>query len=190
MLECQNVGPSPTGELGRLMEEQVVLVDIQDKEVGTCPKLKAHKEGLLHRALSVFIFNPEGLMLIHQRAHDKYHCGGLWTNACCSHPRPNEPVHAAALRRIQEEMGFSCDIEEAFCLLYHAPVGKDLFEHEFDHVFIGTYAGDKITPDPNEVAAYRWVAVPDLLEEMSCAKESFTPWFHLAVPKVLSFAQA
>ncbi len=167
------------------MEEQVVLVDNQDNELGTCPKLKAHQEGLLHRALSVFIFNPEGKMLIHQRAHEKYHCGGMWTNACCSHPRPNERVGDAAIRRIKEEMGFSCPLQEVFCLLYHAPVGNNLFEHEFDHVFIGSYDSQEVHPDPQEVAAYRWIAIPDLLEEMSHAKERFTPWFHLAVPKVL-----
>ncbi len=167
------------------MEENVVLVDVQDKEIGICEKLKAHKEGLLHRAFSVFLFNSKGEVLIHQRAHGKYHCGGLWTNACCSHPRPNESVAAAASRRLPEEMGFSCDFKEVFSLMYHAKVG-DLIEHEFDHVFVGTYDADAIKPNPDEVAAYRWVAVADLLEEMSHAPDTFTPWFHLALPKVLS----
>lgn len=164
--------------------EHVILVDIYNTELGTCEKLEAHKKGLLHRALSVFIFNPKGELLLHQRAHEKYHSGGLWTNACCSHPRPGEDALSAAKRRLPEEMGISCDIKEAFCLMYRAQVGP-LIEHEFDHVFIGTYEGNSVQPDPKEVAAYRWVAIPDLLEEMSHAPQTFTPWFHLALPKVL-----
>jgi isopentenyl-diphosphate Delta-isomerase len=171
------------------MEEKVILVDVHDKELGTYPKLQAHKEGLLHRALSVFIFNAEHEMLIHKRAEGKYHSGGLWTNACCSHPRPGEPIMDAAMRRLPEEMGITCDLKEAFCLLYHAQVGPSLVEHEFDHVFIGTYTGEKISPDPSEVAAYRWINVPDLLEEMSHAPKTFTAWFHLAVPKILALQQ-
>ena len=170
------------------MEEHVVLVDHQDKELGTCEKLKAHKEGLLHRAFSVFIFNSEGKMLIHKRAQGKYHSEGLWTNACCSHPRQNESLQDAVKRRLPEEMGISCDVKEAFSLLYHANVSKNLIEHEFDHVFIGTYDNDEIEPNPEEVAEYRWIAIGDLLEEMSANPKSFTEWFHLAVPKVLSQA--
>ena len=168
------------------MQEQVILVDDQDNEIGTCEKLKAHREGLLHRAFSAFIFNSENKMLIHQRALGKYHSEGLWTNACCSHPRPNETVLDAVKRRLPEEMGISCDLQKAFCVCYNVQVSQNLIEHEYDHVFIGTFNGDTIRPNPDEVAAYRWIAKDDLLEEMSYAPQTFTKWFHLALPKVLN----
>ncbi|NDD55500.1 isopentenyl-diphosphate Delta-isomerase, partial [bacterium] len=119
------------------MQEFVVLVDQNDQQIGVEEKLSAHRQGLLHRAFSIFLFNPEGRMLIHQRALHKYHSGGLWTNACCSHPRPGEEVADAAKRRLQEELGISCALEKQFSFIYKVHLVEDgLYEHEFDHVFI------------------------------------------------------
>ena len=165
------------------MEEQVVLVDDRDVQIGTYPKQQAHIDGLLHRALSVFIFNSTREVLLHQRAHTKYHSGGLWTNACCSHPRVGEAPLDAANRRLKEEMGISCPLTPAFTFIYKAQVGA-LIEHEFDHVFIGTYDGP-VSPDPEEVAAYKWIGAIELQQQMQKSPDLFTPWFHIALPLVL-----
>ena len=119
------------------MQEQVILVDQQDREIGVAEKLEAHRKGKLHRAFSVFLFNAKDEMLLQQRAAEKYHSGGLWTNTCCSHPRPGEPTEAAARRRLREEMGISCNLNKAFDFIYRAEFDNGLIEHELDHVFIG-----------------------------------------------------
>ena len=135
--------------------EQVILVDEKDKEIGLEEKIKAHKEGKLHRAFSVFVFNQKGEMLLQRRALTKYHSGGLWTNTCCSHPRKGEDVDKAASRRLKEEMGFSCGLKEVFSFIYKTGFDNGLMEHEFDHVFVGAYESEpKINPE--EVAEYKW----------------------------------
>lgn len=118
--------------------EYVVLVDEQDKETGTMEKLQAHLNGRLHRAVSVFLFNSKGELLLQQRASGKYHSANLWTNTCCSHPRPGESAYDAANRRLYEEMGLACELSEVFSFIYKAHLGNNLTEHEFDHVFVGT----------------------------------------------------
>jgi isopentenyl-diphosphate delta-isomerase len=160
------------------MEDRVVLVDENDAEVGTLEKQRAHTEGRLHRALSVFVVNSRGEMLLQRRAPAKYHSGGLWTNACCSHPRPGEPVHQAARRRLREEMGIDCALESAFEFTYRAPVGAGLVEHEYDHVFLARYDGDP-RPAADEVDGWRWAPVAELEDELARAPERFTPWFRL-----------
>ena len=132
------------------MTHEVILVDEQDQEIGVMEKMEAHRQGLLHRAFSVFIFNEKGEMLLQQRSLDKYHSGGLWTNACCSHPRPGEDIQRAAQRRLHEELGFVTSIEEIFDFIYKSPFDNGLTEHEFDHVFIGVY-DDVIEPNQKEV---------------------------------------
>ena len=117
------------------MIEYVQLVDEQDNDLGIMEKLAAHEQAKLHRALSVFVFNTKGAMLLQQRAIDKYHSGGLWTNTCCTHPMPKEPVSVAAQRRLQEEMGLHCALQHQFTFLYQADMGNCLVEHEFDHIF-------------------------------------------------------
>lgn len=169
------------------MNEMVILVDPQDREIGTEEKLKAHRDGKLHRAFSVFVFNAKGEMLLQQRAFNKYHSGGLWTNACCSHPRPQEPVEQAAKRRLQEEMGIDCVLRKAFHFIYKAKLDGGLIEHELDHVFIGNYDG-KITPDANEVADYRWLTIHALKNELQNSLEKYTVWFQLAFRRTLQFA--
>jgi len=135
--------------------EQVVLVNELDHEIGLMEKMEAHEKALLHRAFSVFVFNAKGELLLQQRAFEKYHSGGLWTNTCCSHPRPNETVLDAANRRLMEEMGFQTPLQKVFDFIYQAAFSNGLTEHEFDHVFIGHYEGE-ILPDPQEVHAYEY----------------------------------
>jgi len=125
---------------------QVILVDKNDNPIGTEEKLQAHKDAKLHRCFSILIFNSDGKMMIHQRQKGKYHCGGLWTNACCSHPRPGECTLDAAHRRLVEEMGFDTELEELFSFTYKAEFPNGLAEHEFDHVFKGVFNG---TPKPD-----------------------------------------
>ena len=168
-----------------MAEEQVILVDAQDREVGTLEKLAAHRNGgLLHRAFSVFIVDPQGRWLLQQRAAGKYHFPNLWTNACCSHPRPGEQTAAAAHRRLREELGFDCDLVERFQFEYKATsAAEGLTEHEYDHVFTGVFSG-AVQPDPAEVAAVRWVEPAGLDREVREHPERFTPWFKIALERV------
>lgn len=156
--------------------EQVVLVDASDRETGTAGKMAAHRAGVLHRAFSVIIWNAAGDTLLQQRARCKYHSGGLWTNACCGHPRPGEGVADAAGRRLREELGFACPLEPIGTITYRADLDQGLVEHEFVHVFRGTFDGAMV-PDPAEVEATRWVAPADLLASLDRQPEIFTAWF-------------
>lgn len=164
--------------------EYVVLVDKDDNQLGLMEKMEAHKKGLLHRAFSVFLFNAKGEMLIHQRALSKYHSGGLWTNACCSHPRDGEKTIAAAHRRLEEEMGFDCGIEKAFHFTYKSALDNDLTEHELDHVFIGTYEGE-INPNPDEVESYKYVSISELNDDIENNPQNYTEWFKICLAEVL-----
>ncbi len=163
--------------------EQVVLVDEQDNSIGTMEKMEAHEKALLHRAFSVFIFNTKGEMLLQQRALSKYHSGGLWTNACCSHPRPEEPVATAAIRRLQEEMGFKTTLHKIFDFTYKAGFDNGLTEHEFDHVFMGVYEG-AITPNESEVKEYTYKNMDEIAASLQTHPNKYTAWFHIAFPKV------
>lgn len=167
------------------MIEQVILVNKIDAPVGGQEKLQAHQQGALHRAFSVFIFNDTGEMLLQQRALGKYHSGGLWTNACCSHPRPGEETVVAAHRRLREEMGFDCEIRKVFDFIYRAELDFGLIEHEFDHAFIGTYNGE-ILPDADEVADFKWISLENLKEDVEKLPEIYTIWFKIALEKVLA----
>lgn len=166
--------------------EQVTLVDIEDQPIGIMEKMEAHQKAFLHRAFSVFIFNSKGNMLLQQRAIEKYHSGGLWTNACCSHPRPGENTLMAAERRLREEMGFSTSLEKAFVFMYRAVLDNDLTEHELDHVFIGEYDGS-IMPNEAEVKDYCFKSVESILESMELQPQKYTAWFHIALPKVVEW---
>jgi isopentenyl-diphosphate delta-isomerase len=160
-------------------------VDAQDRPIGTLDKHQAHRDGVLHRAFSVFIFNARGELLLQRRSATKYHSGGLWTNTCCSHPRPDEPVAGAAARRLEEEMGIACPLQKAFEFVYRAEVVGGLVEHEFDHVFLGHFDG-RIRPDPAEVMDTRWLAPAALRERLREARHDYTPWFHLSIEQVLT----
>ena len=172
------------------MKEFVILVDQNDQPIGTAEKMDAHRQGLLHRAFSVFIFDPQGRMLVHQRAFEKYHSGGLWTNACCSHPRPNEDVQAAAHRRLGEELGFDCPLEKQFSFIYRVELTKDgLIEHKFDHVFFGTHSG-VIHHNKNEVAATAWVELDTLATDVVQNPHKYTYWFTVVFKQVLEHARS
>jgi isopentenyl-diphosphate delta-isomerase len=167
------------------MSERVVCVDAEDRCIGTEEKLKAHREGLLHRAFSVFVFNARGELLLQRRALAKYHSGGLWTNTCCSHPRLDEDVEAAAVRRLREEMGIACPLRKAFSFIYRAEVAPGLVEHEFDHVFLGRFDG-AAQPDPSEVMEVRWIDPATLRSEVASAPEAFSTWFRISIERVLA----
>lgn len=167
-----------------MTKEYVILVDENDIEIGKAEKLQAHHEGLLHRAFSIFIFNKAGDMLIHQRAHSKYHSGALWTNACCSHPRPGENILDAAHRRLKEELGFDCPLRYKTYFIYKVKFDENgLFEHEFDHVFLGFFDG-VIHPNPEEVASIDWVPVKKLHDDIKQNPQKYTAWFKIALEKI------
>ncbi len=157
-------------------DELVVLVDERDREIGVAPKLEAHRQGALHRAFSLMIWNGDGHLLLQERHAGKYHSGGLWTNAVCGHPRPGEDVPAAALRRLEEEMGFRCPLEKLGTLRYRAELDHGLTEHELVHVFRGRHHG-AVLPDPSEADGYRWVPLDTLRAEMAANPERFSAWF-------------
>lgn len=163
------------------MEEKVILVNDQDQPTGLCEKMEAHKKGLLHRAFSIFIFNSKNQMLIHKRAKGKYHSGGLWTNACCSHPREHETIQKAAHRRLREEFGFDCELQEVFSFTYKAVLDKGLQEHEFDHVLLGRFEGPIDAPNPDEIEEYRWIDIKALIQETEIMPEKYTIWFLIAL---------
>lgn len=161
-----------------MTEELVQLLDGNNKTIGVMEKMQAHREGALHRAVSVFVFNSKGEMLLQQRAAGKYHSPGLWSNTCCTHPRPGEEPLKAAERRLQEEMGIECSLEYKFDFLYKAELGNGLTEHEYDHVYYG-YTNEKPVPDNNEVAAWSYLSMDELDNRLQEQPTKFTVWFHL-----------
>jgi isopentenyl-diphosphate delta-isomerase len=163
--------------------EQVVLVNEQDEQTGTMEKLEAHLQPTLHRAFSVFLFNSRHEMLLQQRAFTKYHSGGLWTNACCSHPRPGEATLDAAKRRMKEELGIEAGIEFAFHFTYQASFDNGLYEYEFDHVFTGIFNGEPM-PHPSEVEAYCYKSITAIRQELQEQPFLYTEWFKIALPKL------
>lgn len=167
---------------------EVILVDEHDVPTGTMEKMEVHQKALLHRAFSVFIFNQKGEMLLHKRADKKYHSGGLWTNACCSHPKPGEDTATAASIRLQEEMGFNTPLTKAFDFVYKAPFDNGLTEHEFDHVFTGTYDGD-IVPNPEEVSDYCFKTVAEIRNSIQSHPRKYTEWFKIAFPKMEAYLE-
>jgi isopentenyl-diphosphate delta-isomerase len=157
----------------------VVLVDEYDHELGFEEKMAAHQNGgKLHRAISVLIFNKDGQTLLQQRADTKYHSSGLWTNTCCSHPFKGESVIDAAHRRLEQEMGFDCDLDEAFTFIYKVDVGSGLTEWEFDHVLFGMYDGDP-KPDPKEAKDWKWASPEWVTDDMVQNADSYTGWFKI-----------
>jgi isopentenyl-diphosphate Delta-isomerase len=162
----------------------VVLVNEQAETIGTEEKLKAHQLGLLHKAFSLFICNAADQMLVQQRGVEKYHFAGLWSNACCSHPIPEESTDAAAHRRLKEELGFDTVLKEAFSFIYKVQDEKSgLYEHELDVVFVGLYEGE-ITADKEEIEAYKWVNIPDLLADLEKSPATYSPWFKIGLDKL------
>jgi isopentenyl-diphosphate delta-isomerase len=158
--------------------EYVILVDKDDNEVGTMEKLEAHKTGVLHRAVSVFLFNAAGEMLLQQRAAEKYHSPLLWTNTCCSHPRPGETHASAAGRRLLEEMGLVCELHYAFDFYYEADMDNGLIEHELDHIYVG-YTRIQPLINKKEANDWRYESISNIRAEIAAHPERFTTWFKL-----------
>ena len=168
-----------------IQEPQVILVDAQDNPTGTLGKLAAHEQGLCHRAFSVFVFRQQATgwqCLLQQRQLDKYHCGGLWTNTCCSHPFPDEDMASAALRRLQEEMGFVVPLHYVDKFHYIAHFDNGLTENEMDHVFVGYFEQPcQIEPEPTEVAQFAWVDLTTLQANLKTDPNIYTPWLSSAL---------
>lgn len=163
--------------------EEVILVNERDEEIGRMEKHAAHRQPVLHRAFSIFLFDANGRMLLQQRAAGKYHSPLLWTNACCSHPRPGERTEEAAARRLTEELGLRIPLEHRFAFTYQAEVGNGLTEYELDHVYFGTVR-EAPAPNPLEVEAWRYVELEALREEMTAHPDRFTAWLHICWPMV------
>ncbi len=162
------------------LSDHVVLVDAADREIGTADKLAVHRDGRLHRAVSVFLFDGQGRWLLQRRADGKYHSPGLWSNTACTHPRLGEAPQAAASRRLDEEMGVRCALRPAFARVYRAElVGPErLVEHELDHVFVGRFDGTPV-PAVAEVGGWRWADGDVLRADLGGRPERYTPWFRL-----------
>ena len=175
------------------MLEHVILVDENDTPIGQQEKLKAHELAQCHRAFSVFIYRKntrnEIEILLQQRHREKYHCGGLWTNTCCGHPRPGETTLDAATRRLFEEMGIRSQLKKVGVFHYIAPFDNGLTENEVDHVFIGTMENETIIPHAEEIQNYRWITVPNLKTELHEKPTLFTPWLQQAL-NIVSFARS
>lgn len=168
---------------------QVILVDEQDQEIGVMDKWEAHAQGRLHRAFSIFVYrDDEGLaLLLQQRAKDKYHSGGLWSNTCCSHPMPGESIEEAGQRRLLEEMGFSVPVHEVGTFIYQHHFDNGLVEYEYDHVLLAHAPPTvSIIPDPQEVMNTRWISLPDLYADLATHPERYTPWFARALSIAIS----
>ncbi|MFA5925900.1 MAG: isopentenyl-diphosphate Delta-isomerase [Parcubacteria group bacterium] len=165
------------------MNGRVILVDREDKKIGSEDKLKAHRSGKMHRAFSVLVFNSRREMLLQKRAKGKYHSGGLWTNACCSHPRPGERILSAAKRRLGEEMGFTCALKKAFSFHYCAKLDNGMTENEYDHVLRGEFNGDPV-PNPDEAEDWKWMNWRELKKDISRNPRRYTYWFKIVVEKL------
>jgi isopentenyl-diphosphate delta-isomerase len=169
--------------------EKIILVDKKDREIGTGEKMKVHEEGSLHRAFSIFVFNSKGETLLQKRASGKYHSGGLWANTCCSHPRAGEALEKAVHRRLKEEMGFDVPLREMFSFIYKVKFGNGLYEHEFDHVFVGKFEGNPV-PNPEEAGGWKWVSLDKLKKDIQRNPENYSYWLKVALEKMASQGKA
>lgn len=165
-----------------MTEEKVILVNQMDEPIGLMPKMEAHEKGLLHRAFSVFIFNEKNELMLQQRALSKYHSPGLWTNTCCSHQREGETNIEAGKRRLQEEMGFTAELENKISFIYKAPFDNGLTEHEFDHILVGNY-NEEPKLNPVEAEAWKWMALDDVAKDMAANPSAYTEWFKIIFDK-------
>ena len=164
------------------MTEYIIKVDELDHELGSIEKLEAHRKGILHRAFSILVFNSKNQLLLQKRNKDKYHSPGLWSNTCCSHQRIGVTLQEAIIRRLVEEMGFTCELKEIFNFVYKTEFDNSLTEHEFDHVFVGFYDGE-ISINEDEVEEYKWVTLDELKEDMRIYPEQYTFWFKILMDR-------
>lgn len=169
-----------------MKEEQVILVNEKDEQIGLMPKMEAHEKALLHRAFSVFVFNDKNQLMLQQRAADKYHSPLLWANTCCSHQRDGESNIEAGKRRLQEEMGFVCELEEKTSFIYKAPFDNGLTEHELDHIMVGSYSKDPII-NREEVESFKWMTLEEVKDDIALNPEIYTAWFKIIFEKFYDF---
>ncbi len=170
-------------EEGSVLRSRVVLCSNLGKTLGNYDKLAAHKEGKLHKAFSILVFNKKGELLIQKRAEGKYHSGGLWANTCCSHYMESESVEVTIHRRLEEEMGFDCDLKKRFSFVYNLDVGNGMREHEFDTVFEGEYNGE-INPNPDEVSDVKWISIKELRKDITTYPEKYAEWFKKIIERM------
>lgn len=164
--------------------ELINLTDINGKRIGVMEKMSVHRTGALHEAFSIFIFKSSGEMLLQKRAKIKYHSGGLWSNACCGHPRPEETVAESVHRRLREEMGFDCDLTEKFSFIYKTRLDRGLTEYEFDHIFIGIYDGEPAV-NPSEAEDWKWSSPLNIEEDLGQIPMIYTFWFRALFARVV-----
>jgi len=162
----------------------IILVNDSDVQVGVQDKVSVHQSGLLHRAFSVFIFNSKNELLLQQRADEKYHSPGLWTNTCCSHPVPGEKTIDACQRRLMEEMGLKCELRHIFSFIYKCTFSNGLIEHEFDHVYVG-YTDDSPVINKNEAKDWKYISLNNLEREIELQPENFTEWLKICFPRLI-----
>ena len=165
------------------MSNEIILVDLFDNAIGSCSKEQAHREKILHRAFSVFLYGDKGLLL-QRRALRKYHSGGLWANTCCSHPQPNEITVTAAHRRLKEECGIDCHLIEVGSFVYYHAFSNGVAKYEYDHIFVGEYNGEA-NYDQEEIAEMRWTSMEVLQAELLLSPDQFASWFMISAPRVL-----
>ena len=167
-------------------EDNVILVDVHDKQIGLMPKLEAHEKGVLHRAFSVFIFNNNGELMLQKRALTKYHSPGLWTNTCCSHQREGESNIYSAKRRLSEEMGFVTELQEKTSFIYKAKFDNGLIEHELDHIIVGNYNQSPII-NSFEVDSWKWMSMQDIKNNIKDQPYNYTAWFKIIFEKYYKY---
>jgi isopentenyl-diphosphate delta-isomerase len=160
--------------------DNVILVDEKDNVVGTMEKMEAHRKGILHRAFSILIFNSKGELLLQKRSAKKYHSGGLWTNACCSHPMPDESLRDATRKRLKHEMGIELQPEFAYKFIYETKLDRNLIEHELDHVFTGVFDGDPAI-NQEEVEDWKFMSIPLIRHDIKTQPELYSAWFKLII---------
>ena len=166
-----------------MKEDQIILVDDRDMQIGVMGKLETHQKGLLHRAFSIFVGSERGELMLQRRSAGKYHCGGLWTNTCCGHPRNGEDLAHAAHRRLREEMGFDCALQEIFAFHYEVAFDNGLRENEIDHVFVGRYGSDPVL-NPEEAEDWKWVRMDDVRADILKNAGKYTYWFAAALEEM------
>ena len=169
-----------------MIEDNVILVDVQDNQIGLMPKLEAHEKGVLHRAFSVFIFNNKGELMLQRRALSKYHSPGLWTNTCCSHQRDGESNILAAKRRLNEEMGFVAELIEKTSFVYKANFDNGLTEHELDHIIVGKYNHSPVI-NSSEVDSWKWMSMEDIRNNINDQPHNYTAWFKIIFEKYYKY---
>jgi isopentenyl-diphosphate delta-isomerase len=168
-----------------MIEDNVILVDVNDNQIGLMPKLEAHEKGVLHRAFSVFIFNNKGELMLQRRALSKYHSPGLWTNTCCSHQRDGESNILAAKRRLNEEMGFATELFEKTSFIYKANFDNGLTEHELDHIIVGKYNHSPVI-NCSEVDSWKWMSMEDIRNNINDQPHNYTAWFKIIFKNIIN----